>query len=112
MKLQLIKGRSYNAKGIKVSRDNPIFETSDTALADKLVKSGYFKVISAESKKTDNGEEIPLEKKTEKQLDKYAAENGIDLTSCKNKTEKLTKIQEALKASSEKDSELNFDDEV
>ena len=78
-KLRLIKGRSYTGNGIKVTAEKPFVEIADKEIADALAASGYFSVISNELQ-TKLSEEKPIEKMSEKELESYAAENGIDLT--------------------------------
>jgi len=105
-KLKLIKGRSYTGL-VKATAAQPFVDVENKATADALVSSGYF-VIDRKVKNSAPIGEIPVEKMAEKQLDDYAAENGIDLTGLKKKAEKLAKIQEAI---AEKDGDLFNDDD-
>ena len=50
---------------------------------DELLKIGY----------TEEKEKIDINKMTVEQLEKYAADNAIDLSECNNKAEKLVKIK-------------------
>lgn len=113
MKLKLIKGRSYNAKGVKVTADKPFFETDNDKLANMLIDSGHFIMIDRQKNSNSGaGKEKPLEKMTGKELDAYAKEKGIDLTGLTKNDEKLAKIQEALKApNDESGNEVDFDGE-
>lgn len=93
-KLRLVKGRSYTGNGIKVTAANPFTETDSKGVADVLAASGYFSIVSEpEPPKT---EEKPLEKMSEKELEAYAAENGIDISGLSKKADKLAAIQRAL----------------
>ena len=98
MKVKLIKGRSYSAKGVNVTAGSPIFETDDGNLAKRLIASGHFEAV-AEPANGNSGEikEKPVDKMTEAELDAYAKEKGIDLTGLSKKADKLAKIQEAMK---------------
>ena len=102
MKLKLINGRSYSAKGVSVTTEKPFFETADNKLADALVKSGHFIAVSENNSSGNNtansggGKETPLEKMTAKQLDEYAKEKGIDLSGLTKNADKLAKIQQVL----------------
>lgn len=93
-KLRLVKGRSYTGNGIKVTAAKPFTETDSKEIADALAASGYFSVVSeSEPPKTD---EKPLEKMSEKELEAYAAENGIDISGLSKKADKLAAIQQVL----------------
>ncbi|MBQ4118982.1 MAG: hypothetical protein IJD45_01160 [Clostridia bacterium] len=54
---------------------------------DELLKGGYTLVE----------DKVDLDKMKVEDLEAYAAENGIDLSGCGNKTEKLAKIKESIK---------------
>lgn len=121
MKLKLIKGRSYNAKGVKVTADKPFFETDNNKLANTLIDSGHFIVIDEQKNNSLNTskeiKEKPIDKMTEKELDDYAKEKEIDLTSLTKKADKLAKILENLKVpddenDGENDNKVDFDGEV
>jgi len=111
MKLILKKGLSYNGHGVKVTNLKPLVENADAALVAKLLKSGYFaEVPETPADKVPTGGNVkPVDKMTEKELDAYAAENGIDLTGVSGKAKKLEKIQQAL---AETDDEGDGDGEV
>ena len=51
---------------------------------DELLKSGFTLVEN----------EVNFDKMKTEELDEYAVKNGIDLSECKNKAEKLAKIAE------------------
>lgn len=96
-KLKLIKGRSYTGYGVKADALNPFIEVSKKEVSDALVASGYFSFVEGEvNADNDKGGDKPLEKMTEKELDAYAAENGIDLSGAGKKADKLAAIQQAL----------------
>ena len=111
-KLQLKKGLSYTGYGLKATAMRPFVEVNEKATADKLVSGGRFVLIgmsesplsNVPSKEThETPQNIPLDKMTEKQLDAYAAENGIDLSGISKKSDKLAKITGALDESGELD---------
>ena len=56
---------------------------------DELLKEGY--TLVEKEVKTD------LDKMKVEDLEKFAADNGIDLTGCNNKLEKLEKIKNSIK---------------
>lgn len=94
--LKLTKGRSYTGYGVKATVRKPLVEVDKKDVSDALIASGYFSLIEAAVPET--GGEKPLEKMTEKELEAYAAENGIDLAGASKKAEKLAAIQQALAA--------------
>lgn len=94
-KLKLIKGRSYTGHGVSVSAESPFTEITDKETSDALVNTGYFSVVS-ESTPERPHEEKPLDKMNEKELEAYAAENGIDISGVNKKADKLALIQQAL----------------
>lgn len=98
-KLKLIKGRSYTGHGIVVTAESPCVEVAKKDVADALVATGYFSLVEASADAGTSDGEKPIDKMTEKELDAYAAENGIDLTGVNGKAKKLAKIQESLDAS-------------
>jgi len=111
MKLTLKKGRSYSGHGVKVTNLKPLFETADAALAAKLLKSGYFAEVPESPAVSPPAVVKPIEKMTEKELDAYAAENGIDLSGVAGKAKKLEKIQRAIvetDGGEELDGQLDF----
>ncbi|MDR1408848.1 MAG: hypothetical protein LBJ12_00960 [Oscillospiraceae bacterium] len=91
-KLKLIKGKSYNGLGLKATENSPVVTVMDEAIAKRAVASGYFQLLSEPPQEDD------LTRLTEKQLDAYAAENGISLEGLRGEKPKLAAIQEALKA--------------
>lgn len=98
-KLKLIRGLSYSGYGVKATNMHPVIEVDKKEVVDALIASGHFSLI-VESKAGNNSVEVkPVEKMTEKELDTYANENGIDLTGISGKAKKLTKIQETLAGS-------------
>ena len=104
-KLKLIKGRSYTGYGVTATSVSPIVDVESEETAKTLIASKYFSVISetAEIEKTTSSAvtataEKPLNKMTEKELEAYAAENGIELTGLKKKADKLSAIQQALES--------------
>lgn len=103
-KLKLIKGLSYTGYGIKATAANPFVEVDKKEVSDALVASRYFSFIEGEpSANNDKSGDKPLEKMTEKELEAYAAENGIDLSGASKKADKLTVIQQALAESDNAD---------
>ena len=109
-KLKLIKGCSFIGFGKKVASADPFIEVDIKEESDNLMATGRFALISApvednglldnddNDSAEDDNDSAEIEKMTEKQLDAYAAESGIDLAGTKGKTAKLAKIQEALAA--------------
>lgn len=96
-KLKLIKGRSYTGYGVKAAVESPCVDVDKKEVADALIASGYFSLVE-ETAGGNSGGEKPIEKMAEKELDAYAAENGIDLAGVSGKAKKLAKIQDALTA--------------
>lgn len=64
---------------------NEIKEVDSERKRDELKKLGY---------REFQPKKIPLDDMTVPQLEAYAKEKNIDLSGCKNKTEKLEKIKE------------------
>ena len=98
-KLKLIKGRSYTGYGISATPDCPFVETDKKEISDSLVASGYFSFVEEDSSSENNAsktEDKLLEKMTEKELDVYAAENGMDISGISKKADKLAAVQKAL----------------
>lgn len=95
--LKLCRGRSYTGLGISATAGNPIVELESKGLVDALVAGGYF-TLEGEipHANSPNVDDKPVDKMTEKELDAYAAENGIDLTGLSKKAEKLSKIQQEI----------------
>lgn len=93
-KLRLIKGRSYTGNGIRATSEKPFIEIENKTIADALVASGYFSVVS--ESEPPKIEDKPLEKMSEKELETYAAENGIDISGLSKKADKIAAIQRAL----------------
>ena len=100
-KLNLITGLSYIG-AVKATAEKPFVEINDKALADYLVGTGRFVLVtesapakSGEDVTCGTGEDTPLDKMTEKQLEAYATENGIDLAGLTKKADKLAKIKDA-----------------
>ena len=100
-KLRLIKGRSYTGYGVKASIENPCVDINKKDVADALIASGYFSLVEKVADNSNYGSKKPIEKMTEKELNAYAVENGIDLTGVSGKAKKPTKIQETLTATEE-----------
>lgn len=97
-KLKLLRGRSYTGNGVKATAVSPIIEVESKETSDSLIASGYFSLVSEATAPSNMSDDKPITKMTEKELEAYAAENGIDLTGCNKKAEKLTTIQQALEA--------------
>lgn len=107
--LKLIKGRSYTGYGVYATAESPCVEVERKEVADALVARGYFSLINMGAPAGgDKTGDKPLEKMTEKELEVYAAENGIDLSGANKKAEKLAAIQQAL---ADGNSSNLFDDE-
>ncbi len=94
-KLRLTKGRSYTGYGVKATAESPCVDVEKKEVADALVAGGYFALIDGTAP-ASGSKDKPLEKMTEKELEVYAVENGIDLEGAGKKAEKLAKIQQAL----------------
>lgn len=94
-KLKLIKSRSYTGHGVSVSSANPFIEVSDKEKSDALAASGYFSVVSEDALERSHKEKA-FDKMNDKELDAYAAENGIDISGANKKSEKLAIIRQAL----------------
>lgn len=98
-KLKLIKGRSYTGYGVSATADSPFIETDEKEISDSLTASGYFSFVGEDNSDEDGtqkADDKPLEKMTEKELDVYAAENGIDISGISKKADKLAAVQKAL----------------
>lgn len=67
-----------------------IFKTAKTERAKKNLEALGYEVVSATT-------EINLDKMKVDELEKFAADKGIDLSDCANKAEKLAKIKESIK---------------
>ena len=95
-KVKLIKGLSYTG-AVRATKKDPFVEVEEKETAEALVASGYFELVEITEANNDGAEENgkDLDSMTVPQIDAYAAEQGIDLTGCKNKAEKLAKIKEA-----------------
>lgn len=113
-KLKLTHGLSCKAGKVRATKSNPYVEVEDKEQADNAIATGYFELIS--SPEDDGGkidadpEVIPTEKMTVPQLDKYAADNGIDLAGCNNKAEKLNRILEAISSPEDDDKRIDFNE--
>jgi hypothetical protein len=103
-KLKLIKGRSYHGI-VTATNKAPFVEVADEATAKKAVATGYFEIVSAPPPQSNTGssKQFDVTKMAERQLDAYAAENGIDLAGLTKKADKLAKILEAAEAAAKKD---------
>ena len=98
-KLKLNKGLSYTGYGINATANKPFIETDKKEISESLIASGYFSFVekgNSEEISRQQPEEKPLEKMTEKELDAYASENGIDISGISKKSDKLSTIQKAL----------------
>lgn len=102
-KLKLIKGRSYTGRGVKATSESPVVEAESKVAYDALIASGYFVSVgeAAPTGAAGGTDEKPLAKMTEKELEAYAEENGIDLSGASKKADKLAIIQQALELFSE-----------
>jgi hypothetical protein len=102
MKLKLNKGRSYAGYGVVATAASPIVTVEDAKVAARLVASGYFiqlDVVDATQPVVElppGGEDVNVDKMNSGQLDKYAAENGIDLTGASNVAQKREAVKAAL----------------
>ena len=94
--LKLTRGRSYTGHGITVDNKKPVIEVKEKDIACALINTKRFATVGVSESEAASGDETPIEKMTEKQLEAYAAENGIDLTGISKKADKLAKIQQAL----------------
>lgn len=74
---------------IKLKKLNVVKVVDSESKAADLIRKGFVRVEEPKEIK-----EKPLGVMTVAELDAYAAEKGIDLTGCNNKTEKLDKIKE------------------
>ena len=71
---------------LKNKYGNVYHEVNTEREKDELLKAGYTLVE----------DKVNLDKMKLEDLEKFAADNGIDLTECNNKPEKLAKIKEAI----------------
>ena len=71
---------------------NEIKKVETSRKRDELKALGYTEI---------EAKPLTVDEMKVEQLEAYAAEKGIDLTGCKNKTEKLAKIKEFEKESEE-----------
>ena len=109
-KLKLVRGLSYSGYGVKATNQRPIITVDKKEAADALIASGHFSLIAESGADNTFVEVKSIEKKTEKELDAYARENGIDLSGVSGKAKKLAKIQEVLAGNEDDGSDL-FNDE-
>jgi|GEM_PF-3166939 len=109
-KLKLKKGRSYQGCGVKVDSKQSEIDVA-AEVADRLLATGYFSLISAEEDPAEvntpanienaNGGEggvqegIALDNMTVAQLKAFAKEHGIDISGLSKKPDILAKILEA-----------------
>lgn len=102
LKLKLIKGGSYTGYGVTASTKNPFIVVDKKDVYTALIASGYFSAVECpvvESHVDANHEaEKSFEKMTEKELNAYAAKNGISLAGISKKADKLAAIQRAVSA--------------
>jgi hypothetical protein len=94
-RLRLAKGRSYTGYGVTATALAPDVEAGSKKLSDALIATGRF-VLAGETKADTGADDRPVGRMTEKELDVYAAENGIDLAGLTKKADKLARVQEAL----------------
>lgn len=109
--VELIKGRDYFGCGIKAYKGRPVAVEDDKA--EELVKSGFFKisnVVQADANTFDKGnqadnnsvpeaqngdtfKEISIDKMRTAELEAYAQEHEIDISSCKTNAERIAIIK-------------------
>lgn len=116
-KLKLIKGLSYNGI-VSATAKNPYITVDDEKIALAAVDTGYFKIVEKPEKGNDgqnnNGGQADdgankEEPKDWKQFNKddliaFANEHNIDVSSCKNQSERIAIIEAALADDGEIDS--------
>lgn len=113
-KLLLCKGLSYHGI-VTATVNSPFVEVENRMIADCLVKTGYFKLISQPTQQSvsqhmeEMGEEQSTEKNkitkkknlesyTKAELEAYATEIGADITECTNNDQRIAVIKEVLSA--------------
>ncbi len=69
-----------------------IVKTVETEREKGMLEDLGYKVVSATTE-----DKVDLNKMKVEELESFAVENGIDLSGCGNKTEKLAKIKESIK---------------
>ena len=119
-RLKLVQGLSYSYGDMVATKTHPFVEVEDTAVADYLVRTGFFVPIdfdsssakgvpAHETKKGDPEDTVgmpspvkapakkasPLDKMTVEELREYADIQGIPLGSAKQKKTILKVIREA-----------------
>lgn len=92
-KLELIKGLSYSTMKLTAKKAVP-FVVEDV-LAEKLMETGRFKELEVVPDFQNSGAKS-MEKMTKQELEKLAVENGIDISTCKNNTERAEAIKSSL----------------
>lgn len=109
--LKLSKGLSYFGNGITATKEQPDVFVDSKAAADAAVATGYFKLIGGDADVASGGspdiinghlDPEQLKKLTVKELEKLAADMGLDISDCKNKGETVAALAavevEAVKA--------------
>lgn len=134
-KLLLCKGLSYHGI-VTATVNSPFVDVENRTVADYLVGTGYFKLISQpvpqseiqldgirESEpiaKDKPSKKKALESYTKAELEEYATELGADITDCTNNDQRIAVIKEVLSAiklanagyKGEQELELDFSAEV
>lgn len=109
--VELIKGWDYFGHGIKAYKGKPVAVQDDKA--KELIESGFFKMSNAvrvdinifdnESQADDNKvpaaqdgdvfKEVSIDKMKTAELEAYAQEHEIDISSCKTNAERIAVIK-------------------
>lgn len=100
--VELIRGRDYLGHGVKASKGT-LLEVSDEK-AEELVSSGFFcysnvkrpdsKLMTEQKEDLGESEKTPIfEKMKAAELKSYANENGIDISGCKNNSDRIDLIK-------------------
>lgn len=99
--VRLCKSLSYDNGKIKATKAAPDVYVEDEAIANEAVASGFFELVSGETRNVHTEEPEAQEETvdwdaiaamTKAQLVEYAAQKGIDISKCKSKSDILAVI--------------------
>ena len=106
-RIKLIKGLSYTGI-VSATKEHPIVEVEDEAVAKLAIASGYFKPVSEEettssepATPSDGDFNKALEMLNKSQLETLAADHDISLAGCKSKSDYIDAIMGATACMSE-----------
>lgn len=111
--LVLCKGMSYSNMQLTATRQHPDAYTSDKAIADKAVASGFFKLVEEPAQAAPKTHLVPeqLSEMGIKELKSLATDMGIDTKNLKSKEALISAITaEEVTPGQEADSEDNEPD--